>query len=154
MNKTVLLIIRALLTAAFAAAGLAKLAGAEMMVQTFDAVGFGQWFRYVTGAIEVGSAIALWIPGLQAYAAAGQQLAAQAHAHVDALCREGSVVALDVRLVEDVTAVSGIVQTAETLGVDLIVIGSNGRSGIERLVLGSVAAKVVAQSSVPVLVAR
>ena len=51
------------------AAGLAKLAGAEMMVQTFDAVGFGQWFRYVTGAIEVGSAIALWIPGLQAYAA-------------------------------------------------------------------------------------
>lgn len=69
MNKTVLLIIRALLTAAFAAAGLAKLAGAEMMVQTFDAVGFGQWFRYVTGAIEVGSAIALWLPGLQAYAA-------------------------------------------------------------------------------------
>ena len=69
MNKTVLLIIRALLTAAFAAAGLAKLAGAEMMVQTFDAVGFGQWFRYVTGGIEVGSAIALWIPGLQAYAA-------------------------------------------------------------------------------------
>ena len=64
------------------------------------------------------------------------------------------MVALDVRLVEDVTAVSGIVQTAETLGVDLIVIGSNGRSGIERLVLGSVAAKVVAQSSVPVLLAR
>lgn len=63
MNKTLLLIIRALLTAAFAAAGLAKLAGAEMMVQTFDAVGLGQWFRYVTGAI------ALWLPGLQAYAA-------------------------------------------------------------------------------------
>jgi len=35
----------------------------------FDAVGFGQWLRYVTGAIEVGSAIALWLPGLQAYAA-------------------------------------------------------------------------------------
>lgn len=69
MNKTVLLIIRAVLTAAFAAAGLAKLAGAEMMVHTFDAVGFGQWFRYVTGVIEVGSAIALWLPGLQAYAA-------------------------------------------------------------------------------------
>ena len=69
MNKTLLLIIRALLTLAFGAAGLAKLAGAEMMVQTFDAVGFGQWLRYVTGAIEVGSAIALWIPGLQAYAA-------------------------------------------------------------------------------------
>ncbi len=69
MKKTLLLIIRAILTAAFAAAGLAKLAGAEMMVHTFDAVGLGQWFRYVTGVIEVGSAIALWLPGLQAYAA-------------------------------------------------------------------------------------
>lgn len=39
-----------------------------------------------------------------------------AHAHVDALCREGVAVALDVRLVEDVSLVSGIVQTAETLG--------------------------------------
>lgn len=39
------------------------------MVQLFDAVGFGQWFRYVTGLIELGSAIALWIPGVQVYAA-------------------------------------------------------------------------------------
>jgi hypothetical protein len=44
-------------------------ARAEMMVQTFDAVGVGQWFRYVTGVIEVGSAILLWVPGLAAYAA-------------------------------------------------------------------------------------
>ncbi len=92
--------------------------------------------------------------GVQAYASAGQQLAAQAHAHVDALCRDGSPVLLDVRLVEDVTAVNGIVQSAQDLGADLIVIGSHGRSGVARLVLGSVAAKVVAQSPVPVLVAR
>lgn len=69
MNKTVLLGIRAVLTLAFASAGLAKLAGVPMMVQTFDAVGVGQWFRYVTGLIEVGSAIVLWVPGLTAYAA-------------------------------------------------------------------------------------
>lgn len=92
--------------------------------------------------------------GLQAYAAAGQRLAAQAHAHVDALCRDGAVVALDVRLVEDATAVNGIVQSAESIGADLIVVGSHGRSGVARWVLGSVAAKVVAQSPVPVLVAR
>ena len=69
MTKWILLAIRALLTAAFAAAGIAKLMGVEMMVQTFAAVGFGQWFRHVTGAIELGSAIALWVPGLTAYAA-------------------------------------------------------------------------------------
>ncbi len=31
---------------------------------TFEALGFGQWFRYVTGLIEVGGAIALWLPGV------------------------------------------------------------------------------------------
>lgn len=92
--------------------------------------------------------------GLQAYATAGQQMAAKAHAQVDALCRDGAAVELEVSLVEDVTAVNGIVQSAQALGADLIVIGSHGRSGIERLVLGSVATKVVAQSTVPVLVAR
>jgi uncharacterized membrane protein YphA (DoxX/SURF4 family) len=59
------LAIKTLLTLAFVAAGLAKLAGAEMMVQTFEVVGVGQWFRYLTGVIEVGGAILLWIPGRQ-----------------------------------------------------------------------------------------
>ncbi|MEP1206685.1 MAG: DoxX family protein [Rhizobiaceae bacterium] len=70
IQKYGLLAIKALLTLAFAAAGLAKLVGAEMMVATFDAVGVGQWFRYVTGLIEVGSAILLWMPGRQLLAAA------------------------------------------------------------------------------------
>lgn len=57
--------VRVLLTLAFAAAGLSKLLGVEMMVATFDAIGVGQWFRYLTGLIEVGSAVLLWVPGLQ-----------------------------------------------------------------------------------------
>ncbi len=69
VKKYGLMAIKAILTLAFAAAGLAKLAGAEMMVATFDAVGLGQWFRYVTGIIEVGSSILLWVPGAQFYAA-------------------------------------------------------------------------------------
>ncbi|AWN37935.1 DoxX family protein [Methylobacterium radiodurans] len=46
----------------FLAAGGAKLAGIPMMVQVFDLVGVGQWFRIVTGLIEVAGAIALLIP--------------------------------------------------------------------------------------------
>jgi nucleotide-binding universal stress UspA family protein len=93
--------------------------------------------------------------GYQAYAAAGQQLAAQAHAQAESLCEKGGApVALQARFVEDVTATSGIIQTATTDGADLIVLGSHGRSGIARLMLGSVATKVVAESPVPVLVAR
>ena len=62
--------VKALLTLAFAAAGLAKLSGVEMMVATFEAVGVGQWFRYATGIIEVAGAVLIWVPGAQAIAAA------------------------------------------------------------------------------------
>ncbi len=62
-------VVQILLAAAFVSAGWPKLAGASMMVQMFDQIGVGQWFRYVTGAIEVGSAILLVIPGMAGIAA-------------------------------------------------------------------------------------
>ena len=68
-SRYVFIGIRVLLTLAFVAAGLAKLAGVQMMVDTFTAVGVGQWFRYITGIIEIGSAILLWVPGMQAIGA-------------------------------------------------------------------------------------
>jgi hypothetical protein len=42
----------------FLLAGGSKLLGAPAMVGLFDAIGIGQWFRYLTGLIEVGSACA------------------------------------------------------------------------------------------------
>jgi nucleotide-binding universal stress UspA family protein len=47
-----------------------------------------------------------------------------------------------------------IVQFAEREGCDLIVMGTHGRGGIDRLLLGSVAEKVVRASNVPVLTLR
>lgn len=47
-----------------------------------------------------------------------------------------------------------ILATASSHGVDLIVIGSHGRSGLQRLMLGSVAEGVLRHSSVPVLVTK
>lgn len=67
--KYAVLAVKALLTLAFLAAGLSKLAGADMMVATFDAIGVGQWFRYVTGIIEVVGAALLWIKGREVYGA-------------------------------------------------------------------------------------
>lgn len=47
-----------------------------------------------------------------------------------------------------------IVDYAEDTGVDHIVIGSHGRSGVSRLLLGSVAEAVVRRVDVPVTVVR
>lgn len=93
--------------------------------------------------------------GFQSYMASAQAHAAEAHAKVATLCSSnGAPVELQVRMVENMSAASGIVQLAKTEEADLIVVGSHGRTGIARLMLGSVAAKVVAESPVPVLVAR
>lgn len=47
-----------------------------------------------------------------------------------------------------------IVRYAEREGCDLIVMGTHGRGGIDRLLLGSVAERVVRSSEVPVLTVR
>jgi len=47
-----------------------------------------------------------------------------------------------------------IVEYAEDEGVDQIVMGSHGRSGVTRILLGSVAEAVVRRSPVPVTVVR
>ena len=55
-------VVQVLLAGMFIMAGVSKLAGAEQMVQLYNAIGIGQWFRYVTGLIEVGSALLLFAP--------------------------------------------------------------------------------------------
>ena len=62
--------LRLLLSIAFLGAGGAKLAGVEMMVMTFDQIGWGQGFRYLTGAIEVIGVMLLWLPRRQVIGAA------------------------------------------------------------------------------------
>ena len=42
--------------------GSAKLFGNPMMIEVFGNLGLGQWFRYLTGAIEVFSAVIMLIP--------------------------------------------------------------------------------------------
>ncbi|MBS7780036.1 universal stress protein [Acidovorax sp. CCYZU-2555] len=48
----------------------------------------------------------------------------------------------------------GIVRVVENTGADLIVIGSNGRRGLEKLMLGSVTQRVLRSVHIPVLVVK
>lgn len=51
-------------------------------------------------------------------------------------------------------AAEGIVTTAKNINADLIVMGSHGRRGLGRLLLGSQAAEVLAHSNTPVLIVK
>ena len=66
----------------------------------------------------------------------------------------GASVKVDTSIIEAHTAWRGIVEAGTSLNADVIVIGSHGRSGLEKLVLGSVAQAVLSHTKLPVLVVR
>ena len=62
-------VLQGLAAFAFLAAGGSKLAAAPAMVEMFAKIGAGQWFRYLTGALEVFGAVALFVPRAAFYGA-------------------------------------------------------------------------------------
>jgi nucleotide-binding universal stress UspA family protein len=87
---------------------------------------------------------------------------------IDAACKEhaGKVldearalakqigISVELLHVPNAPAATAIIETAKSRGCDLIVMGSHGRRGLGRLVLGSETSEVLADGSVPVLVVR
>jgi nucleotide-binding universal stress UspA family protein len=67
---------------------------------------------------------------------------------------EQAGVKVDTSVIESHAAWRGVVQAAEAVQADLIVMGSHGRSGLEKLVLGSVTQAVLSHTKLPVLVVR
>ncbi len=61
---------------------------------------------------------------------------------------------IQVLVIEGHAVHRGIVETAVDVGADLIVMGSHGRRGLEKLVLGSVTQRVLGDVEIPVLVVR
>lgn len=63
-------------------------------------------------------------------------------------------VSCDTLHVKDQFPAEGIIDTAEKIGCDLIVMSSHGRRGLMRFLLGSQATKVLTHSTTPVLICR
>ena len=61
---------------------------------------------------------------------------------------------ISVRIIHDPSVIEGILAFAENQKIDLIVMGSHGRSGFKKLVLGSVASGVVTKASCSVLITK
>jgi nucleotide-binding universal stress UspA family protein len=66
---------------------------------------------------------------------------------------EGGAVQPETRLLQGITEAE-IVRFARASGYDLIVMGTHGRTGIARFLLGSVAARVVQTAECPVLTVK
>ncbi|WP_198969876.1 universal stress protein [Xylophilus sp. ASV27] len=123
------------------AAGLAKAFGSEVsVVYVIDPYPF-------TG---VGTDLAY---GQDQYLTAATNEANGALEAAKALAAQQGVEA-DVMVVEGHAVHRGIAETAESVGADLIVMGSHGRKGLEKLVLGSVTQSVLGDVHIPVLVVR
>jgi len=123
------------------AAELAKVQGARVVglyvVDPFPYIGIGE-----------ASAV-----GLQAYLEDAHVAAGHALDDVRKSC-ETHKVGFDGDTIECNVIYEGILETAAAEGCDLIVMGSHGRKGVQALLLGSVAQKVLAYSKVPVLIVK
>lgn len=63
-------------------------------------------------------------------------------------------VAAETRVIEAQRTWRGIIDAADTLHADAIVMGSHGRTGLDKLVMGSVTQRVMQHTHLPVLVVR
>jgi len=63
-------VLRILLAGVFLSGAVMKLTGAPMMIAEFQQVGLGDWFRYFTGALELGGGVAVLLPAVSPLGAA------------------------------------------------------------------------------------
>ena len=76
---------------------------------------------------------------------------------LDQIRRKGEEKSIGVKtqiIQESVSVVGSILEYAENEKIDLIVVGTRGRSGIKQLLIGSVAEGVVTYAHCPVLVVK
>ena len=123
------------------AAGLAKAFGSAItaiyVIDPYPFTGVGADFAY----------------GQDQYLNAARAEASTAIDAVTKRFRDAGVEA-DTHVVDAHSVWRGILEAAESIGVDLIVIGSHGRRGLEKLVLGSVTQSVLSHTKITTLVVR
>ena len=55
-------ILRILLGVAFLGIGIEKVTGTMGTIPFFDAIGWGQWFRYFSGVLDIAGALLIFVP--------------------------------------------------------------------------------------------
>jgi len=62
-------VLRVVLGLAFLLIGFTKFTGTAHSIDYFEAIGWGQWFRYLTGSLDVTGAVLLFMPRYTFYGA-------------------------------------------------------------------------------------
>lgn len=124
------------------AAGMAELEGSQLTLLHVVPAPPGGAFPYLIGDWREERATPELAKGVEDDLAHAAQTVAE----------RGVTAATEIRTLEP--PVKGILATIHEKGADLLVMSTRGRGGVERLMLGSVADKVVRTSPIPVLVVR
>lgn len=145
MYKTILVAVDGSSTALKAVehtASLARAFGSAVMlvyvIDPFPFTGLGSDFAY----------------GQAEYLSAAEAEAKQAIAQAQALLLQAGVSQVQTAVVEAHATWRGILEQAQAIQAELIVLGSHGRHGLEKIMLGSVAQRVLAHAHLPVFVVR
>lgn len=96
------------------------------------------------------------------YGVSGVELAGEGHQdriedagrYLESISARHPEVSCETRVVESSGIAEGILESARDLGADLIVLAGHGKSGMERVLLGSVTDRVLRGTTRPVLVVR
>lgn len=119
----------------------ARAFGAEVTVlTTYDP------YPYLGAAAEYGTSQAQFLEDLRTEATTVVQAARSTV--------EDAGLKANSQVLEAHRAHEGILEVAESVRADLIVMGSHGRSGLDKLVMGSVTQRVLQHTRLPVLVVR
>ena len=84
----------------------------------------------------------------------------QAYANAEKSLKEAQIIASEngvnanIEIVKGEVSEKGIIETAKKLNTDLIVIGSHGRKGFQKFLLGSFAQDVLQGTKLPVLIVK
>lgn len=93
-------------------------------------------------------------PMLKDYFIAAHEKAQHTLEQVKTLCATEYGLEIETQIVKGEVSADTIVEIAENIGIDLVVMGSHGRKGFQRFLLGSLANEVLANTELPVLVVK
>jgi len=91
---------------------------------------------------------------IKQYIDASMEKAEKWYDEVKTMASKEGIKVIGETILDVISVADSIINYAERRNVDMIVIGTKGRTGLKRLVLGSVASGVIGHANCPVLVVR